>query len=57
MSFSKRFMEEQEERDAYVNALETLVENEVIQNDASIGITKQLIADGNTVGGTGVGPR
>ena len=29
-------MEEQEERDAYINALETLVENEVIQHDVSL---------------------
>ena len=46
MSFTKRFMEEQEERDAYVDALKTLVENEVIQHDISLGITKKIIADG-----------
>ena len=43
MSFTKRFMEEQEERDAYVDALKTLVENEVIQHDISLGITKKII--------------
>jgi hypothetical protein len=46
MSFAKRFMEEQEERDALIEALKTLVENDVIQHAVSLGITKKIIADG-----------
>lgn len=47
MSITKRFMEFQEEQDAIRVALQMLVDDQQIENPASVGIAKKVIADGN----------
>lgn len=48
MSLTKRFMEQHEEEEALVQALQALLEDERISGDAAPGITKKVIADRGT---------
>ena len=45
MSLTKRFMEIEEEAEILVSALDALIENEAIEHKASLGISKQIVAD------------
>ncbi len=45
MSFTKRFMEQEEETEIFINALSALIKNEQIQHDVSLGISKRIVAD------------
>lgn len=50
MSSTKRGLEYGEEQQALREVLEILLETEQISHDASMGIAKKIIADGNTKG-------
>ncbi|BDQ36161.1 hypothetical protein SYK_05210 [Pseudodesulfovibrio nedwellii] len=45
MSLIKRWMEEQEEQDVFINALKAVIENEEIDNEISLGISKKILDD------------
>jgi hypothetical protein len=47
VSITKRFMDFQEEQDTIRAALQALVDDQRIENPASVGIAKRVIADGN----------
>ena len=45
MSIIKRYLEREETANNLVSALNTLLEHEVIDNPASVGISKKIISD------------
>ena len=47
MSITKRYLEQEESANNLVSALESLLEHEMIDNPASEGISKKIIADRN----------